>query len=263
MSKPINKKPRVHYLVPYLANPVHPIFVDVVGAGGTGSQVITFLARLNLALKAFGLPGLMVTVWDGDKIGVENLGRQLFFESEIGVHKATAIVQRVNRLYGFGWHAVPRNYARTKEKWRCNVIISCVDKFESRKIVHDIFYTPTSASFEFDSYYWIDTGNGRDYGQVFLASKQIKQPKTTKFETVPKLPSMFDLYPEDKLKEDDKNSGPSCSLAEALYQQDLFINPAVALFAVDLFKKMLVNMVIGIRGAYINLATNTVNPINL
>ena len=36
---------RVHYIDNYLINPQHPVTVNLIGAGGTGSQVLTCLAR--------------------------------------------------------------------------------------------------------------------------------------------------------------------------------------------------------------------------
>ena len=42
---------RVHYIDNYLVNPQHPVTVNLIGAGGTGSQVLTCLARLDTALR--------------------------------------------------------------------------------------------------------------------------------------------------------------------------------------------------------------------
>ena len=35
---------RIHYIDNYLINPQHPVTVNLIGAGGTGSQVLTGLA---------------------------------------------------------------------------------------------------------------------------------------------------------------------------------------------------------------------------
>ena len=40
---------RVHYIDNYLLNPQHPVTVNLIGAGGTGSQVLTCLARLDVS----------------------------------------------------------------------------------------------------------------------------------------------------------------------------------------------------------------------
>mgnify|MGYP006977836843 CR=1 FL=1 len=47
---------RVHYIDNYLINPQHPVTVNLIGAGGTGSQVLTCLARLDTALRGLGHP---------------------------------------------------------------------------------------------------------------------------------------------------------------------------------------------------------------
>ena len=36
---------KIHYTDSYLLKPYHPVTIHVAGAGGTGSQVITNLAR--------------------------------------------------------------------------------------------------------------------------------------------------------------------------------------------------------------------------
>lgn len=72
------KKKKIHYTENYLLSPHHPVSVIVIGAGGTGSQVITSLARMDRALQALGHPGLYVTVYDPDAVSESNIGRQLF-----------------------------------------------------------------------------------------------------------------------------------------------------------------------------------------
>lgn len=53
---------KIHYTDKYLLSPYHPVTVFVVGAGGTGSQVVTNLARMSMALQSLGHPGLHLTV---------------------------------------------------------------------------------------------------------------------------------------------------------------------------------------------------------
>ena len=92
---------KIHYTEPYLLSPQHPVTIFVIGAGGTGSQVITNLARMNMALQAIGHPGLHVTVFDPDTVTEANIGRQLFSDSELGEGKASALVTRINRFFGY------------------------------------------------------------------------------------------------------------------------------------------------------------------
>ena len=87
---------KIHFTDRYLLNPRHPVTVFVIGAGDTGSQVITNLARMSMALQALGHPGLHVTVFDPDTVSQANIGRQLFSETELGLNKAVSLVTRIN-----------------------------------------------------------------------------------------------------------------------------------------------------------------------
>ena len=78
---------RVHYTDSYLMNPQHPVTVNIIGAGGTGSQVLTCMARLDVTLRTLGHPGLFVTLYDPDTMTEANIGRQLFSPSELGLNK--------------------------------------------------------------------------------------------------------------------------------------------------------------------------------
>ena len=53
---------RVHYVDNYLLNPQHPVTVNLIGGGGTGSQVLTSLASLDETLRALVHPGMFVTL---------------------------------------------------------------------------------------------------------------------------------------------------------------------------------------------------------
>ena len=84
--------------------------VLVVGCGGTGSAIVGGLPYLHQAMMANGHPGgLHVTVIDGDIISAVNCIRQPFARSEIGLHKAVVLVNRLNIFWGLDWEAVPAN----------------------------------------------------------------------------------------------------------------------------------------------------------
>ena len=128
---------RIHYTDRYLLNPYHPVTVFVIGAGGTGSQVATGLARISVALQALGHPGLHVTVFDPDTVTEANIGRQLFSGSELGLNKAAALVTRINRFFGFSWEAKGQRYplkasADREEPALANIIVTCTDNIRSR-----------------------------------------------------------------------------------------------------------------------------------
>lgn len=54
--------------------------VVVVGAGGTGSALLSKLFQMNATLQKLGAPALDVVVYDDDTVAMPNTGRQSFFE---------------------------------------------------------------------------------------------------------------------------------------------------------------------------------------
>lgn len=251
---------RIHYTENYLMNPYHPIEVNVIGAGGTGCQVLTSLARIGCSLQQLGHPGLHVNVIDGDIVTKSNLGRQLFSCAEVGLNKAVVLATRINRFFGFGWDAVKENYPY-KDCSTANVTITCVDNVNSRiEIGKFIRKAKSSTNNDCEQpFYWLDFGNTTDSGQVVLGTvKAIKQPKRSKSEAVGRLKCVDELF--DLSKVDDADSGPSCSLAEALKKQDLFINSTLAQIGCNILWKLFSGS-IDMQGAFLNLKTMNVNPI--
>jgi PRTRC genetic system ThiF family protein len=277
---PAVKKKQVHYTEQYLISPAHPVTVHVIGCGGTGSQVINSLARMHSALKALGHPGLYITAIDDDKVSEANMGRQLFSQSDVGEYKCITLIGRVNRFFGLDWKALPIRYS--KDVKPANITISCVDSGKSRKEVMDAIahyideqkHTTTHAGnysarrvylqpYE-KPYYWMDYGNMKDRGQVVLGTVvPIEQPKGSAMQGIPELKSIVDLHPDilKDLKSDDQ--GPSCSLAEALGKQDLFINTNLANMGLGILWKMFRELHIKYNGLYLNLETMSVNPIKI
>src|SRR5580704_2115494 len=100
-----NEKMNVHFIDNYLINPTNPVSINLIGTGGTGSQMLSALARINQSLIALQHPGLCVKAFDDDKVSEANLGRQLFSQSEIGLNKAAVLVNRLNRFFGTNWKA--------------------------------------------------------------------------------------------------------------------------------------------------------------
>ena len=113
-----------------------PIEIAVIGAGGTGSQDMTGLARINHAIMALGhTHGLSVSVVDPDEVSEFNIGRQLFSPVDIGESKARILVERVNHHYGLAWQSHPLFFKEYIERGRTEpkIIISCVDSVSARR----------------------------------------------------------------------------------------------------------------------------------
>ncbi len=253
-----------HYTASELINPQHPVTVFVIGCGGTGSQMLNNLARVHKALIAIGHPGLHVTAFDGDIITEANLSRQLFSSSELGLNKATALITRINRFYGLRWKAQPIQYELKSDRINCNILVTCVDNVAIRLDIGKAFKRIIQHGSGADkrNFYWMDLGNSRFTGQIVLGTRgEIKQPSKTR-NTIKHLPVITELFPYLK-KFEKEDQGPSCSLAEALTKQDLFINSILAQYGSNLIWKMFRELRLNYHGVFINLQTLNTNPIKV
>ncbi len=257
---------RVHYIDNYLIDPQHPVTVNLIGAGGTGSQVLTCLARLDVTLRALGHPGLSVTLYDPDIVSGTNIGRQLFSDSDIGLNKAKCLITRVNNFFGNDWKAVsgifPTILKNVRKDDMANITITCTDNIKSRLDLWNVLKAVPAPAYRdyMTPLYWMDFGNTQTTGQVVIGTipKRIRQPASALYETVGSLKVITRLVKYARVKEED--SGPSCSLAEALEKQDLFINSTLAQLGCDLLWKMFRHGMLEHHGLYLNLHMMRVNP---
>ena len=257
-------KPKAHFIAPELLNPTNPIEVCLIGAGGTGSQVLAALARMSHSLQALGHAGFQVSVWDDDIITEANRGRQLFAECEVGMSKASALITRCNRFFGTGWKAVDKKFDSQSGQAKAAIYISCVDTAAARFEIANVLKEATGGNHHANvPRYWMDFGNGKDSGQAILSTiGKVKQPKSEKFETVESLPFVTEEFGE-LLRQSDSDDLPSCSIAEALEKQDLFINSALAQTGCSLLWQLFRNgFTIG-RGCFLNLAEFRAVPLPL
>ena len=158
-----SEKTKVHFTDYELINPTNPIELNLIGAGGTGSQILTALARMNHALTELKHAGLSVRLWDDDLITEANLGRQLFAESELGLHKSVALINRVNRFFGTNWKSQTQkfekdNLAKIQNNMKSTICISCVDNVQSRFDIAEILneLKENRGYFRNQSKYWLD-----------------------------------------------------------------------------------------------------------
>jgi PRTRC genetic system ThiF family protein len=241
-----------HKIHPELLEDV--VKVDVIGAGGTGSQVINGLARLHLALKALGHPGgLKVTLWDDDVVSNANVGRQAFYPGDVGAHKAPTLISRINLGFGLGWRSeVARVTERTKLS--SQIVVGCVDNRKARAGI-------LRAAEKGKVNYWLDCGNALATGQVILGEVN---PEHAKRRKVPRLPHAADLFP-DLIKSDldADDDVPSCSLADALEKQSLFINSSMSLMACNLLTELFRHGQVDYHGVFVNLKTGRTSPLQV
>ena len=138
-----NEKPKVHFTDESLIYPTNPVTVNLIGARGTGSKVLTALMEMNHSLIELGHAGLQVRLWDDDTVAEANIGRQRFAEGEVGLPKAVALINRANRWSGTNWKAEVSRFERdafgkVNEPMQSTLYISCVDNVESRFEIAEI-----------------------------------------------------------------------------------------------------------------------------
>lgn len=253
--------------------PQHPVTVNLIGAGGSGSQMLNQLARIDQALKKLGGTGLHVTCFDHDEVTEANIGRQLFSPADIGLNKAVVLITRLNMFFGTSWKAIPKKYNNKigHEDRTANITISCVDSIEARLQISGLLINNNLNGKESSEgrpyrkpYYWMDLGNSQSSGQFIIGSLWlIEQPKKSKtLDPVEKIQTLFEKFPHF-VTQKTKATGPSCSLAEALQKQDLFINSFVTQHASQCLWKMFREGKINYHGAFINLNTLDIAPIYL
>lgn len=248
------------------------IKISVAGCGGNGSQFLNGLARMHIALAALGHPGLQVTAYDPDVITEANVGRQLFSPGDIGQSKSHVIINRINNFFGLKWEGIHGYLTSDRGGYHTDhfdILVGCVDSIRARKQLAQSRRTR----------YWLDLGNTDKKGQVILGELEREwnaqyapsrinnaMPASRKGVAPPKvvpvrLPHVLDIFPELKRRKIKEDDAPSCSLAEALERQDLFINQTVSTFALQLLWQFIRQGGLDIHGYFINLETGRVTPL--
>lgn len=264
-------KTAVHIVDKEWLNPYNPIVVNLIGAGGTGSQVLTALARMNHALLELNHPGLMVRVFDDDKVERANLGRQLFSQAELKQFKAVALINRINLFFGSNWKAETRRFDKHLFRHELELAVAgltivCVDTVKARMDIAEILKSAyrKSRNMRNRPVYLMDFGNSRASGQVLLSTVgKLKQPAMKKYKTVDMLPLVTDEFKDLLLASETADNTPSCSLAEALKKQDLFINSSLANLGASLLWSLFREGMLFNRGFFLNLNDFRTQPIKV
>lgn len=107
--------------------------VLVIGAGGLGSPILTYLAASGVG---------QLGVVDFDRVEIHNLHRQILFtERDIGQYKATVAVQRLTQLnphitiHGYCEKLTEDNVQRLFESY--DYLVDGTDNFATRYLVND------------------------------------------------------------------------------------------------------------------------------
>lgn len=215
------------------------IKILLVGAGGSGSIMLTHLCRIAQTFQKLGGVPIHITIMDDDTVSEANLGRQCFCEADLGQSKAIVLAQRARAFFGLDVEAKVEKF--TGQYVHTDIFIGCVDSLNPRRSI-------AGAIAERFQRYWLDLGNTADSGQVVLGGHG--------------LPTVFDVLPQMRTMKEPKNL-PSCSLAEALSKQDLFINSTLANFGGQILWQLLRRGGLSHHGCFVNLSTGNVRPLHV
>ena len=110
--------------------------------------------------------------------------------------------------------------------------------------------------------YWLDFGNSTHSGQVILGTLQaIEQPHSDTFTPIDTLPTITQAFGELLTQSEQNDNTPSCSLAEALTKQDLFINATLSQMGSTLLWNLFREGLTPYRGFFLNLKDFRTQPL--
>ena len=180
------------------------------------------------------------------------VGRQSFCAADLGQPKSEVLVNRINLFFGTNWTAAVASINSNTRIPNVDLVISCMDTIAARRSLWNRLKRLPLL--------WMDLGNETTFGQVIIGkTENIGFGRTSANTLRRRVPHLFDLYPS-LLRKKDPTNVPSCSVAESLSKQDLFINPLVSCLAAQLIWKLFRDGKLTIHGYAANLASGHVVP---
>jgi PRTRC genetic system ThiF family protein len=248
---------RIEHLLPPDLLSHKPVRILVVGAGGTGSAIVMGLPYLDQAMRVWGhTHGLDVTMMDADAVSETNCIRQPFSLSDIGLNKATVLINRLNLFWGTAWSAIPNHFhARSLDgnsEPRADLLIGCVDTRAARKAIAAALVRSSNGAT-----YWLDIGNNAASGQ-FVLGQPLNGRNRRKAE---RLRTVSELYPEIVDAASGEDPLPSCSAIEALERQEPFINQVLAASALAMLARLFRHGTLTHHGGFYNATTGRMSAL--
>lgn len=197
-----------------LTRALSDVNIVVIGCGGTGGKLIRDLCQAIAATKKL-VPqiNLQILLVDPDVVEAKNLDRQNFVECDVHQKKATVLGDRYSQAYSLPVMStakivdssedlgslitkvfdkeIPLSSDIDYNNYRCdNLIITCVDNHQTRKLVSEFFLTHSPV-------WWLDLGNEATTGQMCLGYNSINRnhfdyENETQFD----LPCSTEIFPD-------------------------------------------------------------------
>ena len=143
----------------YLTKPKN-YAIFILGAGGTGSWLCSFLDKMSLNNN--------VIVMDGDIVESKNILRQNFKRHDVTKQKAEVVAKHNMMSYVHGYITDTSIFHQLLTEFpegTVPMLVGCLDNNASRKIAHDFVQ-------EVPEVVWIDGGNAERHGQAYVCIKE-------------------------------------------------------------------------------------------
>lgn len=227
--------------------------IAMVGAGGSGSAMLNKLFQMDHILKALDMVRLDIDVYDPDVVSQANLGRQSFYQPDLGLPKSEVLVSRFTNFGDVQMSAYNEKFSSDMELRKYDLIITCTDSVSLRQELGKKCDSLKNES-AFKTTLWLDTGNGKHNGQIVLGTFIDHDNNII-------LPCVHELYPE--LMQMKESNSPSCSSEEAIQKQDFGVNEKVAVEASTLLWQLLRYRQINRNGVMFDISSGFTTPIDI
>jgi hypothetical protein len=225
--------------------------IAVIGCGGTGGFVAEGLCRF--------LPASMqLQLVDHDRVEERNLYRQNFYHSDLGRFKSEALAQRLSEKFD---RPIAYSTLPFSALGGCpDLMIGCVDNGRARQDIAELI---NNIHFTYNYYmgWWVDAGNGANYGQVLIGNRPLMALNNEAFEScqgicyglpLPTIQSpglLLELPP-----------APSCAEAVAQDEQSPTINQCMAALVLEAVHRILTGTCPWMQ-LYVDMSTGNVRSV--
>ena len=216
--------------------------VTIVGCGGTGGFVAEGLCRL-LPKEA------TLALVDHDRVEERNLRRQNFTREDLGKFKSEALAQRLARKYGrpVAYSTLPVKMVELRVP---GLVIGCVDNGLARRDIAEKSQYRLFNRFYGHVSWWVDAGNGEDYGQIVIGNSDKEEFKDSCCLALPlpviQKPELLRQAPRER----------SCAEME----QGPVINQVMASLVVEVVRRLIEGTCYW-KQLYLDLKAGTLTPV--
>jgi PRTRC genetic system ThiF family protein len=247
--------------------------VVLVGCGGTGGFLTEAVCRLLLGRRA------ELFLVDMDRVEPHNVARQAFDRADVGHFKARVLAERLSRRFGreVGYSVLPYDRRLHAEVFAApsalRLLVGCVDTAAARRALAATLDAGPAAWQGATDTWWLDTGNGRNAGQVLLGNATRAEQLRGAFDrgrgTCRALPAPGLQRPDllqapplpDPRSSRPPGGAPDCAEAVAADEQGGTINQVVAAVAAGFVERLLAGTCPWM-GAYFDLDDGTLRSVS-